>query len=675
MPMLAITTWPKGCQIMFMPTRKHFHASIFTTLLTCMGVSNALATSQNADLNTLRQKYQAAQSLFDQGKVEQARSLTHQLEAYPLYPYLAYRELMYTLPGLNQQGIANFQKRYPDFPLQGNLYSSWMSYLAGKGLWKNYLAAYDKERADDNLKCFRAVALYSVGDTKQADEYTQQLWLTGTSQPDSCDKAFSAWKGRGKQTTAMIQLRFAHALEKDNDGLAAYLNKLLPAGEQPRAKQLLGYYQKPETVLPVIRSLQKRPSTDLAIIYAHALKRYGRSQPEVAISLAGEKATFLYIDEANKNDAFDYYLGRIASQTPERYELFRQRYQRPYDDDDAEKVLRYWLAQPNWQEVLKLVNALPAEIQKDEVWRYWHARADLQTGQNATIANQALAALAKDRSFYGYLAAQTLKQPYQLNHQPLPVSSQRQRDVMSMPAVMRAIELNILGQDWQSRREWFNALDHMTQDEKVAAARLAAQWQWHFVSIFTMAKAKYWDDTQIRFPMAYSNVFVPSAKALNLDPDWVMAISRQESAFRNDARSPVGARGLMQLMPATAQHTAKNFNLGTFAADDLYKPEVNIQLGTHYLLEVKNTFSGNRILATAAYNAGPSRVKRWLNERGHLPADVWVETIPFNETRKYVQNVLTYAVIYQKKLGIPEELIKPQERHLGPDTTVAKTPL
>ena len=187
--------------------------------------------------------------------------------------------------------------------------------------------------------------------------------------------------------------------------------------------------------------------------------------------------------------------------------------------------------------------------------------------------------------------------------------------------------------------------------------------QWYFPAIPTLAQAPYWDDLDIRFPMPFKNMMVRHSRAREINPSWAYAITRQESAFMMEAQSHVGASGLMQLMPATARETAQRYNIPYSTKQQMISPDTKIQLGTAYLSQVYGQFKGNRVLASAAYNAGPGRVRQWLRDTQHLGYDVWVENIPFDETRSYVQNVLTYAVIYGDKLNKPQSLVEWHERY------------
>ncbi len=235
--------------------------------------------------------------------------------------------------------------------------------------------------------------------------------------------------------------------------------------------------------------------------------------------------------------------------------------------------------------------------------------------------------------------------------------------VRNTPGIRRAMEFHARGQIVDGRREWYHASRFFERDELIAQARLAYDLQWYFPAIRTMSEAKYWDDLDVRFPMAHRDSLISAARARDIHPSWAFAITRQESAFMADARSGAGAMGLMQLMPGTAKETSRRFGIPLSSTNQVLDPKTNVQLGAAYLSQVYGQFNGNRVLASAAYNAGPGRVRQWLKDARHLPFDVWVENIPFDETRQYVQNVLTYAVIYGDKLNMPQPLVEWHERY------------
>ena len=319
-----------------------------------------------------------------------------------------------------------------------------------------------------------------------------------------------------------------------------------------------------------------------------------------------------------------------------------------------------------WSEAQKVISALPEETASSLRWQYWQARSTQFASPGSQQALEQYRKIAGERDFYAYLAADHSKQPYQLNHRPAPVDEKILNQVRQTPGIRRALEFHAIGDELAANREWHHASQAFSHDQLLAQARIAYEMSWFNPAIRNLGQARYWDDLDIRFPLAYRDGLVREARAQGLHSSWVYAITRQESAFMPTIRSHAGAMGLMQLMPATAQETARRYNIPLASTQAVLNPDTNIRLGTAYLNHVMQQFRGNRILASAAYNAGPGRVRQWLRDGGNLPYDVWIETIPFDETRQYVQNVLTYSVIYGQKLDTPAPLVEWHERELTP---------
>jgi soluble lytic murein transglycosylase len=238
-----------------------------------------------------------------------------------------------------------------------------------------------------------------------------------------------------------------------------------------------------------------------------------------------------------------------------------------------------------------------------------------------------------------------------LAHIDTPVSLISLDKQKNNPGIQRAIELHAHERFIDARREWNYATKGLVNGDLQAASLVAEEAGWHDQAIFTLAKTAYWDDLELRFPLHHDDLINDAAKDFTLDPSWIYAVIRQESAFRQDARSHVGAVGLMQLMPSTARRVAKGMlNQRAPKTKQLLEAETNISLGSAYLNQLSQKYDGNIILATAGYNAGPLNVDRWLGKT-ELPADVWIELIPFHETHRYVRSVLSYMVIYDKRRG------------------------
>ena len=304
----------------------------------------------------------------------------------------------------------------------------------------------------------------------------------------------------------------------------------------------------------------------------------------------------------------------------------------------------------DWDLVLRGISMLTEEEKAEPQWQYWKARALSEKGLQ-TDAKVLYQKIASERSYYGFLAADKLSMPYNIVNDPVQYSVQEFEKIEQAPGIIRAGELLLVGQLTDARREWNHATQNYTQLQYQIAASLAHQWQWHDYAIRTIAKSEYFDDLGIRFPTPFTSQVTKYSTKRSLEPAFVYGIIRRESAFNPQARSPVGARGLMQLMPATAKQVSKQLKLRAPSRQDLYTPSFNINLGSKYIGDMLNKFNGHRALASAAYNAGPHRVNAWLPEKNELPADVWVDTIPFTETREYVRAIFAYTAMFEWKLN------------------------
>jgi soluble lytic murein transglycosylase len=259
--------------------------------------------------------------------------------------------------------------------------------------------------------------------------------------------------------------------------------------------------------------------------------------------------------------------------------------------------------------------------------------------------------LAGEREFYGFLAADRVGRDYPLNFSPSPVTDAELRRLAESEAFGAIREFRALSRPGEAQKEWVHTLASLPPADLALAAHLAAAWGWHRLSILTAAKAGIKDDLALRFPLAFEAPVTAQARERQLDRAVVFGLIRRESAFDPAAKSPVGALGLMQIMPATGQTIARQLNEPWRAERSLLDPNVNIRYGTAYFRALADRFGGNLAMAAAGYNAGPGRAERWRPVARPIPADIWIETIPFNETRQYVAAVLSYATIYRQRLG------------------------
>ncbi|MES3015153.1 MAG: transglycosylase SLT domain-containing protein, partial [Pseudomonadota bacterium] len=325
-----------------------------------------------------------------------------------------------------------------------------------------------------------------------------------------------------------------------------------------------------------------------------------------------------------------------------------------------------------WQQVAQAINAMSASEQRDPAWVYWKARAltavsvDSQDGESMrSLAREQMGSIAGQLNFYAALAAENLGQPVWLPPRPLPLTPAERAATASNAGFARALQLIAIGLRNEGVREWNFSIRGLSDRELLAAAQLACDREVWDRCINTSERTKTEIDMEQRFPMPFRKDVIAKANEIGLDPAYVYGLIRQESRFIMDARSSVGASGLMQLMPATARWTAKKIGLN-YTPDLITDRDTNLKLGTSYLKLVLDDFNGSQALAAAAYNAGPGRPRRWRDGPFIEPA-IWAENVPFAETRDYVKKVLSNATYYAAQLGTKEPSLKARlGRPIGP---------
>ncbi|ODS24652.1 hypothetical protein AB835_02690 [Candidatus Endobugula sertula] len=614
-----------------------------------------------------RKLYKEAKNSFKNNKLRRYQKIKQQLKHYPLYSYLEYYELNKQIIQLPYQRIDQFLQQNPHSYLADRLLTRLLTHLASIHHWKTYKRYYQPHLKKAKLQCLYIRSLMRTGETFPV-EHAKSLWLSGKSQPDECDPVFAVLSQKKYLTPDLMWQRHKLAMNHRNYRLARYLRYKMKGKIQRLANLHAQIHQNPEQV-KIIKSFNPSPQKVADIVY-HGLYRYARHNPEETIRLLTHfKKIYPF-----KQEQLNHLNNRVAIQLVKDNKLLLASHiistiNIADRGKSATHLLRALLKNQQWDQINRWVNQLPTELAQSDRWQYWEARSlealeSVQSFKHKESfkhkdknSRQIYTQLSKKRSFYGFLAADKQQQSYFFEDKPANVNIDMITRVKNIPSIQRARELFLLGSLHLARKEWAHTVKTFNEQELIAAGQLSYLWGWHRKSIEVMATARYWDDLTIRFPIVHENIIRKNAKQRNISSSLIFAIARQESAWEFDAQSRVGAKGLMQLMPATARETAKKSGLA-YSKRKLFDPSYNIALGSRYISDLLKHYNNNRPLAITAYNAGPHRVKRWLaNIQTQLPTDIWIEIIPFNETRKYVQNVLSYEVIYNYRRGQQKQLL------------------
>ncbi|MAL97618.1 MAG: lytic murein transglycosylase [Alteromonadaceae bacterium] len=596
--------------------------------------------------------FEQAEKALRNGQKAKYRDLKARLADYPLYPYLELQEVQSRFYVASPEEVQHVVDQYADVPLAEVVKTRWLYELGRRTDWAALLEAIPQPAPGNNLRCLELRAKLEVEGVEAISSDMPSLWLTGHSLPDGCDPVLEAWRKADGLSPDLLWQRAALAIKAGNSGLADYLKRYMNADLRAATDTLAKVHRDPARVAKVENFPPSLPR--VTEIVAHGMVQYSRREPEQATALWPEyKNTLPFTPAQTSSVNRSLALMMAVRYLPQAPELLAEARAADADPNLYEWQARVYLRTGDWKAVKATIGGFPEDLRNESRWQYWLARAEAQLGRHDS-AQARFAVAASERNFYGFMAADRLGAPYRLNHQSHPFNEEDVQAIRSMPAVSRAHEFYQMGRLREARQEWTGLLSRLEPHQVLVASHMARAWGWHEQGVRGAIVAQQWDDLQMRFPLAHQELFTNHATLRKLDVNWVYALARQESAFMPDARSPAGALGLLQLMPATARQTAQETGRPLKNNQQLLQPARNIELGTAHLAELLTRFNNNRILATAAYNAGAHRVTEWLREGGdQLEPDVWIETMPYYETRQYVQNVLAYTVIYGFRRGEP----------------------
>ena len=610
----------------------------------------APAFPAGTDLSRQRQSFLEAEEALAKGQREVYQEIREALKDYPLYPYLVFADIKEGISLAREEEILSFITGYKSTPLAQRLRQLWLTYLAEEHQWEKLVRDY-RAPVPQAVQCAYGRALLETGRTGQAWVQAERLWLHGRQRPAQCEHVFEAWRESDKLTPDLVRKRMELAFAQDQSGLANDLRNYLPEREKPWADLWLALMQRPAMVLEVDWSAVDHPWAENMLAYGMG-KLIRQDTPNAAREWDHLKQTMDFSGMDTSRIEQDIALYLALRRHPEALE----RMEGLPDPVMMNRGPRTWgvraaLYLQDWNAVLAAWKRLDDAQKTMPRWIYWRARALEKTGLVAEAA-ALYREIAGGRNYFSFLAADRLNEPYRIGHRALSARDEAVQALLREPGILRAHELFFLERAPDARREWAAALSGKDASGMRAAAVLARDLSWHDRAIAAAAAAGENDDLVFGFPLAYSHLVSLYCDTRRLDPAWVFALIRQESMFMADVGSTAGALGLMQIMPATGKRIASLLAEPFPHRFVLLSPEENIRYGTFYLQMRWQELQRNPVLATAAYNAGASRVLSWLPKEGSLPADVWVEVIPFYETRDYVEKIFAYQIVYRHRLGM-----------------------
>ncbi len=584
-----------------------------------------------------------------------------------LLPYVEYWRLMLVGRG-DDAGIVSFLARYPGSRLAESLRADWLKSLGVREAWPLFLAEYPKlATSDAALQCYAYRAEWAQGGLNHLREAIA-LWFTGRDMPTACSPLFAKLIESGLIREADIWRRVRLALEAGNPNVAQAAASVLPAAQRPALTWLDPVRRNPARVLSGgSLDLKRRDDREIAMYALDQLARSSSSEAEQAL-----RALLPKLDEGEAGVAW----ARLATRAALRHEPVALSWFQLAGLAGPNAYQREWwvraaLRAGDWPTVLRAIDSMDAAAQGQTEWRYWRARALQASGQRAA-ANALFLDLSRETQYYGQLAREELGPVMQAPVINIKVGGNELAAIGRDPGIARAQALYELGLRSEATREWNWTIRNYSDAQLLAAAEIARRMEWIDCAINTAERTLEMHDFELRFLAPYREIAQQAARDNQIDEAWVFGLMRQESRFVNVARSSVGATGLMQIMPATASWIARRLGIKGFAPGDMQEPAKNIQFGAYYLKHVLTSLDDSPVLATAAYNAGPGRAQRWRDTRP-MEAAIYIESIPFSETRRYVKKVMSNAMYYAARFGQPSVLLKDRLGTVTP-RNVAVTP-
>lgn len=607
-------------------------------LLLCNG---NLAADQRDDFIAAREAFQA-------DKADQLAVYAKRLQNYVLSPYVDYYQLRLQLKQAEATVIRAFLSLYRDSYIADRLREEWLQQLGKNRQWDLFAEEYPLLVNSNNaLYCYSLQQRMDANDIDALAE-ARLLWFTGDSMPESCTPLFNALVASGLISGEDIWTRIRMALEAGNTGVAKYINRHLPANQALNISKLNAAGKNPLHYLEQQKKIESRSDREIALYAIQLLLRSDTNRAYV---------NWIKISDQLPDADQSYFYGILAYRAALRHDsraldwfsdASRKNAAASLTDTQLAWKARAALRAGDWQLVLQTIESMSDSLQQTDTWLYWKARA-LKENEEISEANAIFARLSAEHDFYGQLAREELGTMLSVPDKTYEVSAKEIAKMQHVPGIQRALELFRLGLRVQAVREWNWTIRKYDDAQLLAAAKVAQQNGIYDRAINTAEKTVLHHDFNLRFLAPHRHELNTILQQHALDEAWVYGLIRQESRFIADVKSHAGAMGLMQVMPATASWVAKQLGMHDYRTSLAIEINTNLKLGSYYLKHVLTSFDNQPLLASAAYNAGPGRARRWRDTKA-LEGAVYAETIPFGETRDYVKKVLNNSMYYAKVL-------------------------
>lgn len=630
-------------------------------LLAFVSICNVSYAFSASELRLNRYAYDAIQQGFNQKNISIYDKKRASIDSYSLAAYTDYRAFLFDLPNKTPEQVNQFSQDYADYPFSVSIRADYLNAMIASKNWEALLRYQTTPPRDQDYQCYYYTAFYHQGKQEIAFEGARSLWLNGESVSNACNDLFSYWEKAGLRTDDVIKRRALLSIEERNPRLITYLIKLV-SNKQSRVdlNEMYGLYQTPTKITTVFDKKVETPfNREYAQVMLRHLARKDTDKAYLAFRFINDHYSYTK-DELQTTSEF-LAVRLFQTTDSETIEWRDDVFKRSNRDEVLEQRIRLSIRKTQWENINFWILRLSDKAQSTYRWQYWMARSEIAL-EKVNEGEERLKRILGYRHIYSFAAAIALNR--EITYPIASVDTKFEKIAQYHPDLERVKELLALGKGAAAKSQWRYLIARASYEDRARLATYARNEGWDEFSLESTFRGGLWDHIELRFPVRYYSLFTRYGGKYKVNPITLMSLTRQESGFNPNAHSPVGALGLMQVLPSTASYMATLYTLPYKNRSDLFIAEKNIAIGSRYLSRLIRHYNNNRILAFAAYNAGPTMVAEWRRLASEeLDTIGFIESISFKETRTYVKNILMFEEYYRRILNVDGVfLLTPLER-------------
>ncbi|MDD9194664.1 transglycosylase SLT domain-containing protein [Aliivibrio sp. S3MY1] len=617
----------------------------FVIFIGMFSSSNSVAVSE---LWLNRYAYDAIQQGFNNKDISVYHIKRTSIDDYPLAAYTDYRAFLFDINNKTPQQVKQFSQDFFDYPFSVSIRADYLNAMIATRNWANLLGYQKELPKDQHYQCYYYTAFYHQGKKEIAFEGAKKLWMNGKSVSNACNELFSYWS-KAERTDEDILLRALLAVDSRNSSLITYLRKLVSTEQSRDTLTEMGrLYKDPNKLIMLFETKEDTPFNRA---YAQTMfKHLARNDITKTYSTFQFLITHFEFEKGEFQSGLECAAIRLLeAKDQEVIEWRDQIFEQSNNDEALEQRIRLAIRKAQWRDIQYWILGLSEQKASSYRWQYWLGRSEIELGDRLS-GEARLKRILGERHFYSIAAAISLNR--EIRYPIANVEIDTEQLSIYQSEINRVNELLNLGKEAPAKSQWRHLINRVPTKDKTLLTAYAKAQQWHAFTHDATLVGELWDYIELRFPVRYYDLFEYYGKKHNVDTISLLSLTRQESSFEPLSHSFAGALGLMQVLPSTARYITDKYDISYQQRSELLDVEKNIEIGSRYLSHLLNRYDQNRVIAYAAYNAGPTMAAVWRRQTSpNIDIFAYIEGISFKETRVYVKNILMFEMYYREIIG------------------------